>query len=75
MSSAAPGSPTGGQFRACDFRGAKIVDSWLTDVNVSGLIAPLVDAELDRRHPERVQLRAVSSPGPRSTKAAALCRL
>lgn len=65
-----------------DLREVKIVDSWLTDVNGSGLIgnfrvndvdvAPLVEAELDRRHPERVQLRdpatlgeADSRPGPR----------
>jgi hypothetical protein len=42
----------------------KIVDSWLVDVNVSGYVSSLVvndvdvtafvNAELDRRHPERV---------------------
>jgi uncharacterized damage-inducible protein DinB len=62
---------TGATFRDCDFRRAKIVDSWLTDVNFSGLIehffvndvdvAPLVEAELDRRNPERLQLRAMQS--------------
>ncbi|MFI6740681.1 DinB family protein [Nonomuraea sp. NPDC050451] len=54
-------------FRSCDLRRIKIVDSWLMDVNVSGEIrnfrvndvdvTPYVEAELDRRHPERVRLR------------------
>lgn len=56
-------------FRSCDLRGMKVVDSWLMDVSVSGEIenflvegidiAPLVQAELDRRHPERVQVRVL----------------
>jgi hypothetical protein len=60
---------TGAKFRDCDLRHVKIVDSWLTDVNVSGLIGnfivndvdvtAFVEGELDRRHPERVQLRAM----------------
>jgi uncharacterized protein YjbI with pentapeptide repeats len=29
---------TGATFRDCDLRRVKIVDSWLVDVNVSGLI-------------------------------------
>jgi hypothetical protein len=62
---------SGATFRDCDLRGVKIVDAWLTGVSLSGLIgnlrvndvdvAPLVEAELDRRHPERVQLREVVS--------------
>jgi DinB superfamily/Pentapeptide repeats (8 copies) len=58
---------TGATFRDCDLRRLKIVDSWLVDVNVSGLVGnfvvndvdvtAFVEAELDRRHPERVQLR------------------
>jgi hypothetical protein len=58
---------TGTQFRSCDLRQVKIVDSWLVDVNVSGLVrnfvvnevdvTAFVEAELDRRHPERVQFR------------------
>ncbi|MFF4622324.1 DinB family protein [Nonomuraea jabiensis] len=54
-------------FRSCDLRRIKIADSWLMDVNVSGEIrnfrvndvdvTPYVEAELDRRHPERVRLR------------------
>ncbi|MEU6715487.1 DinB family protein [Nonomuraea sp. NPDC046802] len=55
------------EFRDCDMRQIKIVDSVLVDVNVSGDVrnflvndvdvTPYVEAELDRRHPERVQLR------------------
>jgi hypothetical protein len=60
---------TGASFRDCDLRHVKITDSWLTDVRVSGLVGSFVvndvdvtafvDGELDRRHPERVQLRAM----------------
>ena len=49
----------------------KIVDSWLVDVNVSGLIGDVVvndvdvtafvEAELDRRHPERAQVREMQA--------------
>lgn len=58
---------TGAKFRDCDLRQVKVVDSWLVDVNMSGIIGnfvvndvdvtAFVEAELDRRHPERVQLR------------------
>jgi hypothetical protein len=58
---------SGAKFRDCDLRRVKIVDSWLVDVNVSGLIGnfvvndvdvtAFVEAELDRRHPERAQLK------------------
>jgi hypothetical protein len=57
----------GAKFVDCDLSEVKIVDSWLVDVNVSGYVSNLVvngvdvtafvDAELDRRHPERVQVR------------------
>ncbi|MFF5210505.1 DinB family protein [Streptosporangium sp. NPDC000396] len=57
------------KFRDCDMRQIKIVDSLLVDVNVSGDVrnflvndvdvTPFVEAELDRRHPERMQLRAM----------------
>jgi hypothetical protein len=60
---------TGAKFRDCDLRQVKITDSWLTDVNVSGLVGrfvvndvdvtAFVAGELDRRHPERAQLKAV----------------
>ena len=32
---------TGAKFRDCDLRRVKIVDSWLVDVNISGLIRAL----------------------------------
>jgi hypothetical protein len=58
---------TGANFRDCDLRQAKITDSWLVDVRVSGLVGnfvvndvdvtAFVEGELDRRHPERIQLR------------------
>jgi hypothetical protein len=59
------------RFRDCDLRKVKIVDSWLIDVNVSGLVGNFVvndvdvtsyvEAELERRHPERVQLREMKT--------------
>ena len=59
----------GANFRDCDLRQVKITDSWLVDVSVSGLVGnfvvndvdvtAFVESELDRRHPERVQLRAM----------------
>lgn len=58
---------TGSRVVDCDLTGVRVVDSWLVDVDVSGYVRNLVvngvdvtgyvDAELDRRHPERVQLR------------------
>jgi len=58
---------TGARFTDCDMSRVKIVDSWLVGVDISGYVSGLVvngvdvtgyvDAELDRRHPERVQLR------------------
>jgi hypothetical protein len=62
---------TGAVFRDCGLRQVKIIDSSLSDLSLSGDIANLVvndvdvtayvNAELDRRHPERVQLRAVQT--------------
>jgi DinB superfamily/Pentapeptide repeats (8 copies) len=62
---------TGAIFRDCDLRRLKIVDSWLVDVNVSGLVGNFlvndvdvtgfVEAELERRHPERAQLRRMKT--------------
>jgi hypothetical protein len=64
---------TGAAFRDCDLRQVKITDSWLVDVSLSGLVGNLVvndvdvtayvDGELDKRHPERVQLRAMRTVG------------
>jgi len=60
---------TGARFRDCDLRQVKITDSWLVDVSLSGLVGNLVvndvdvtayvEGELDKLHPERVQLRAM----------------
>ena len=62
---------TDARFVDCDLSNVKIVDSWLVGVDVSGFVrhfvingvdvAPYVEAELDRRHPERVQLREIGS--------------
>jgi DinB superfamily/Pentapeptide repeats (8 copies) len=61
----------GARFTDCDMSGVTIRDGWLVDVSISGYISNLtingidvagfVTAELDRRHPERVQLREVAS--------------
>jgi hypothetical protein len=57
----------GARFTDCDLTGVTIRDGWLVDVNISGYlgnfvvngvdVTDFVDAELDRRHPERVQFR------------------
>jgi hypothetical protein len=57
----------GAWFTDCDLTGVTIRDGWLVDVSISGYISNLtvngievgdfVSAELDRRHPERVQFR------------------
>jgi DinB superfamily len=64
---------TGATFRDCDLRQVKITDSWLVDVSLSGLVGNLVvddvdvtayvEGELDKRHPERVQLRSIRTAG------------
>jgi hypothetical protein len=63
----------GARFVDCDMSQVKIVDSWLVDVNVSGYVSnfvingvdvtAFVEAELDRRHPERVQLGRMRMAG------------
>jgi hypothetical protein len=63
---------SGATFRDCDLTGARIVSSVVEQLRVSGFggrsgtvvvddvdVTAYVAAELDRRHPERVQLRAV----------------
>lgn len=62
---------SGAVFRDCDLRGLKVVDSWLVDVNISGLIesfvvndvdvTAFVEAELDRRYPERALVRQMQT--------------
>ncbi len=61
----------GATFLDCDMSNVKIADSWLVDVSVSGYLSnfvvngidvtAFVEAELDRRHPERVQLREIGN--------------
>lgn len=58
-------------FRSCDLRQVRIIDSWLEDVSLSGDIGNVVindvdvtayvEAELERRHPERAQLKAMKT--------------
>jgi hypothetical protein len=57
----------GARFTDCDLTGVTIRDGWLADVSISGYVSNLtvngvdvtgfVSAELDWRHPERVQFR------------------
>jgi len=57
----------GARFTDCDLSGVTIRDGWLVDMSVSGYLSnftvngvdvtDFVNAELDRRHPERVQFR------------------
>ena len=60
---------TGTRFVDCDLSHVKVVDSWLIDVSLSGYVNHLVvndvdvtdyvSTELDRRFPERLQLRQI----------------
>jgi len=57
----------GTRFTDCDMTGVTIRDAWLVNVSISGYLSNVtvngvdvtdfVSAELDRRHPERVQFR------------------
>jgi hypothetical protein len=57
----------GARFTDCDLAGVTIRDGWLVNVSISGHlsnvtvngvdVSDFVSAELDRRHPERVQFR------------------
>jgi hypothetical protein len=61
----------GARFIDCDLTGVTIRDSWLVNVSISGYlsnvtvndvdVSDFVSAELDRRHPERVQFREVQT--------------
>ncbi len=61
----------GARFTDCDLTGATFRDGWLVDVSISGYlsnvtvngveVAGFVSAELDRRHPERVQFREIKN--------------
>jgi hypothetical protein len=66
------GDLRGARFVDCDMSGMKIVDSFLVQVDISGYVdnfvingvdvSGFVNEELDRRHPERVQLRSMRTP-------------
>lgn len=63
----------GARFERVDFTGATVRNSLLDDVDISGEVGslrlngidvvPLVEAELDRLHPERLKLRPVDAAG------------
>jgi hypothetical protein len=63
----------GARFTDCDLTGVTIRDGWLVNVSISGYlsnvtingvdVADFVSAELDRRHPERVQFREGETAG------------
>ena len=63
----------GASFTEVDFTGARLRNVLLADVEISGDIegvtvngvdiGPLIEAELDRRHPERVKLRPTTADG------------
>jgi hypothetical protein len=64
---------SGARLHGPNFEGTKITDGWLRNADISGVIdglrvngvdvAPLVQAELDRRFPQRVKLRATDPQG------------
>src|SRR5205809_7953406 len=64
---------SGARLHSANLEGTRITDGWLRNADISGFIgglhvngvevAPLVEAELDRRFPERIMLRAVDSHG------------
>ena len=64
---------TGARFRYVDLTGAVISDAELVNVDISGEISnlrineidvgPLVEAELDRRYPDRVKMRPADADG------------
>src|SRR5581483_9287626 len=61
---------SGAELRSVNFSNVKITDAWLFNSDFSGdvrglkingvEVAPLIEAELDRRHPERTKLRATT---------------
>jgi len=63
----------GARFTDCDLAGVTMRDCWLVDVSISGYLSNVtingvdvtdfVNAELDRRHPERVRLREGQTAG------------
>lgn len=64
---------SGAHFRSVNFSNVKITDAWLFNADFHGAIGglringvrvePLIEAELDRRHPERMKLRPTDVEG------------
>jgi uncharacterized protein YjbI with pentapeptide repeats len=64
---------TGARFHLVDLTGVMIRGAWVVNVDISGEIenlrvngvdvAPLVEAELDRRYPDRVKMRPADADG------------
>jgi hypothetical protein len=64
---------SGTRLHSANFEDTRITDGWLRNADISGYIdglrvngvevAPLVEAELDRRFPDRVKLRATDPQG------------
>jgi len=62
---------SGVTLRNCMLRGTRFPNAWVQDVSITGMVVGLVvngvdvtayvDSELDRRHPERVQLREATT--------------
>jgi uncharacterized protein YjbI with pentapeptide repeats len=67
---------SGAELRSVNFSNVTITDAWLFNADISGAIgglkingvevAPLIEAELDRRHPIRTKLRATDIEGLRA---------
>src|SRR5438105_1309613 len=70
---------SGARLIGVNFSNVKITDAWLFNTDISGAIGglkingvevePLVEAELDRRHPERAKLRPTDVEGLRAAFA------
>src|SRR5215471_493069 len=70
---------SGAQFRNVNLQGARFHEAMLVNARMSGLIhglvindievAPLIDAEMNRRHPERAKLRPTDAAGMRAAWA------
>lgn len=76
---------TGALLRDCDLRQVRVVDSWLADIQLSGYIDKMVvndvdvteyvESELDRRHPERRQVREMKTADDYRTAWASIVEL
>ncbi|MDR6319327.1 DinB family protein [Actinoplanes couchii] len=63
----------GARMKGVDLRGLKVTDAWLADVDIDGEldsvringvdVVPLIEAELDRRYPQRALMRPTDADG------------